>query len=139
MPMVGRPEIRRGSLTFVTRPSIVAPAGITILPFSVIGWVTLPWNGSPALLLNVASVVSSLTIRAVPAGTGALVWAASMVASNVQGNSIHFFIRHSYLKLLSNLTVDHAAGGGKPRCGHGEPAKISARLVSGRTVPELEI
>jgi hypothetical protein len=46
-------------------------------------------------LLNVASVVSSRTINAVPAGTGALVWAASMVVSKAQGKSIHFFIRTS--------------------------------------------
>src|ERR1700683_2748014 len=68
--MVGLPEMRRGSLTLVTRPSTVDPAGINVAPFTMTGWLTFPWKGSPTRLLKVARVVSSRTIRAVPAGTG---------------------------------------------------------------------
>jgi len=49
-------------------------------------------------LLKVARVVSSLTIRAVPAGTGELVCAAAIAAtSKRQGRTIHFFILSSGL------------------------------------------
>ena len=92
IPIVGLPEMRRGSLTLVTRPSTVAPAGINVWPFTSTGCVMLPRKGSPGRLLKVASVVSRRTIRAVPAGTGVFVWAASTVASRVQGNNIHFFM-----------------------------------------------
>jgi hypothetical protein len=37
-------------------------------------------------------MLAAQTIKAVPAGTGPLVWAASIVASSVQGKSIHVFI-----------------------------------------------
>src|SRR5216684_3350142 len=93
IPMVGLPEMRRGSFTLVTRPSTMAPAGIRVLPFSTTACVSCPRKGSPALLLKVASVVSSLTINAVPAGTGELVCAAAIAASNTrQTSTVHFFI-----------------------------------------------
>ena len=49
MPIVGLPEMRRGSLTLVTRPSTVAPAGISVCPLSTTGWVRRPRKGSPTL------------------------------------------------------------------------------------------
>src|SRR5580704_16555853 len=109
--IVGLPEMRRGSATLVTRPSILAPAGITVLPLRTTGCVKLPWNGSPGLLLKVARVVSSLTIRAVPAGTGVLLWAAAMVAtSRMQGRTVRIFMTPPLLDtlniLVSTLTVD---------------------------------
>src|ERR1700757_589878 len=84
--------MRRGPLTLVTRPSTVAPTGITVWPLTTTGCVTLPRKGSPTLLLKVARVVSRRTIRAVPAGTGTGVWAASIVASSEQGSNIHVFM-----------------------------------------------
>jgi hypothetical protein len=56
-------------------------------------------------VLKVARVVSSRTIRAVPAGTGVLVWAASMPAkSRITGRAIHFFIGN-LLKVQNNILV----------------------------------
>src|ERR1700719_1870855 len=77
IPMVGLPEMRRGSLTLVTRPSTVAPTGISVLPLTTTACVTFAWKGSPTRLLKVARVVSRRTMRAVPAGTGALVCAVT--------------------------------------------------------------
>src|ERR1700680_3852974 len=68
--MVGLPEMRRGSLTLVTRPSTVEPTGITVAPLTTTGWVTFAWKGAPRRCLKVRRVVSSCTMRAVPAGTG---------------------------------------------------------------------
>src|SRR3982074_2455298 len=68
MAMVGLPAMRRGSFAFVTRPSTVAPMGITVLPSTTTGAVTLAENGSPAFELKVASVVSSFILTAVPVG-----------------------------------------------------------------------
>src|ERR1044071_2492258 len=110
IPIVGLPEMRRGSLTFVTRPSTLAPAGIKVCPFTTTGCVTLARKGSPALLLNVASVVSSRTINAVPAGTGPFVCAANTVASNVQGNNIHFFMGPPKLELAFDCSPEGTGG-----------------------------
>src|ERR1700722_20870653 len=68
MAMVGRPAMRRDSLAFVTRPSTVAPIGITVLPLITTGSVTRAEKGSPAFELKVASVVSSFILTAVPVG-----------------------------------------------------------------------
>ncbi len=68
MAMVGLPAMRRGSFALVTRPSTVAPMGITVLPSTTTGAVTLAENGSPAFELKVASVVSSFILTAVPVG-----------------------------------------------------------------------
>src|SRR6478609_246766 len=118
IPMVGLPEMRRGSLTFVTRPSTLAPTGIKVWPFTTTGCVMLARKGSPGLLLNVASVVSSRTINAVPAGTGAFVCAASMVASNV-----HFFMGPPKTRDL-HLTVVQSGTADKRRAVHGEPPEV---------------
>src|SRR5579864_2011687 len=93
--MVGLPEIRRGSLILVTRPSTVDPIGIRVVPLTTTGWVIFAWKGSPTRLLKVARVVSSRTIRAVPAGTGTpagtamgagtTVWALAAGASGWSG------------------------------------------------------
>src|SRR5262249_190439 len=85
--------MRRGSFTLVTRPSTLAPTGITVFPSTITAWVNCAWNGSPGLLLKVPRVVSTRTIREVPAGTAELVWAASIAAkSSMQGRTIHFFM-----------------------------------------------
>src|SRR4051794_12726054 len=138
MPRVGFPEMRRGSLTLVTRPSTMAPAGITVLPSTTTGCVMRARKGSPTLLLKVARVVSSLTIRAVPAGTGAGVWATSVAASNAQGNSIHVFMRTSKIrKLLS--TVAQVWRGDKRRSVHREPAEIRGCQDGRMDTPNVEI
>src|SRR5262249_22679643 len=54
--------------------------------------VTRPENGSPLLLEKVASVFSSFTFRAVPAGKDMLVCAVATVASNVTQRSIVSFL-----------------------------------------------
>jgi len=79
--MVGLPAMRRGSLDFVTRPSMVVPIGITVLPSIRTGSVTLAENGSPVFELKVASVVSSFILTAVPVGSA--VCAQAKVASRM--------------------------------------------------------
>src|SRR6478752_6595674 len=138
IPMVGLPEMRRGSLTFVTRPSTLAPTGIKVCPFTTTGCVMLARKGSPALLLNVASVVSSRTINAVPAGTGAFVCAASMVASSVQGNNIHFFMGPPKTRDL-HLTVVQSGTADKRRAVHGEPPEVRGERIGRMDNPNLEL
>src|SRR5208337_1674877 len=128
IPIVGLPEIRRGSLNLVTRPSTVAPAGMTVLPSTTTGCVRLPRNGSPTRLLKVASVVSSRTISAVPAGTGplgGLVWATNIVPSRMQtSSSSHFFMEYLPRNPDVLLTLDPARGRNKRQSVHGEPAEL---------------
>src|SRR5277367_5351267 len=52
--MLGFPEMRRGSLTLVTRPSTVAPTGIRVLPLTTIAWVIFPFQGkiTQAIVVN---------------------------------------------------------------------------------------
>src|SRR5271166_2785013 len=126
--MVGRPEMRRGSLTLVTRPSTIAPAGTSVWPFTITGCARLARKGSPALLLKLASVVSSRTINAVPEGTagpplgaGALVWAATMTAIKIQGINISCLIGTSRELLL---TLDQVPGRDKRLTVHREPAEV---------------
>jgi len=78
------------------------------------------------LLLNVARVVSSRTIKAVPDGTEGLVWAASSEARRVQGKSIHVFTGTSHdLKLP--LTLVQVLRADKHQTVHREPAEIRGR------------
>src|SRR5258708_40139948 len=70
MAIVGLPAMRRGSFALVTRPSTVAPMGITVLPSTTTGAVTLAEDGSPAFELQVARVVSSFILTAVAVGRG---------------------------------------------------------------------
>src|SRR5436190_23518186 len=109
--MVGLPAMRRGSFTFVTRPSTVAPVGITVLPPRTTGSVTRPVNGSPPLLENVERVFSSFTLTTVPAGSEGLVSATTMVAANnTESSAANFFILSPKLFLLIlNLTVKHCS------------------------------
>ena len=91
------------------------------------------------LLLKVARVVSRRTIRAVPAGTGAGLWAASIVASNEQGSSIHAFMGTSKIRSFL-LTLDQVCRGYKRRTVHGEPAEIRGqRGWPNGQVPDAEI
>src|ERR1035438_80795 len=127
--------MRRGSLTLVTRPSTVDPKGISVLPLTTTGLVTFPWKGSPTRLLKVARVVSSRTIRAVPAGTGEPVWAASVAAkSRMQGRAIHFFIvpPQTSRALLYLLTLVQGRGGDPMRAGQGTSGDKGA-VDGGRT------
>src|SRR6266849_4961893 len=95
--MVGRPCILRGSATRPTVPCTVAPIGIIVFPASETGSVTRPENVSPCLLLNVASVFSSLILTAVPAGNDRFVSAhaeeapSESIATSATDNS--FFIQ----------------------------------------------
>src|SRR5208282_730057 len=140
MPILGLPEIRRGSLTFVTRPSTIAPAGMRVWPLSTTGWLRLPRKGSPGLLLNVARVVSSRTIKAVPAGTGVAVCAAIIVGSSraassrTQGRAINFFeiirvviVPPSKNPQISLLTLDQVAVRDKRQAVQVEPLEIRGR------------
>src|SRR5208337_676446 len=85
-------------------------------------------NGSPTRLLKVASVVSSRTISAVPAGTGplgGLVWATNIVPSRMQtSSSSHFFMEYLPRNPDVLLTLDPARGRNKRQSVHGEPAEI---------------
>ncbi len=60
--------MRRGSVVLVTRPSTVAPTGITVLPSSTTGSVTRAEKASPVFELKVVRVVSSFILTAVPVG-----------------------------------------------------------------------
>src|SRR5229473_5595386 len=67
--------------------------GITVLPSITTASVTRPENGSPDLLLKVASVFSSFTLSAVPAGSARLVCATAMPAiSNKQNRPAKLFL-----------------------------------------------
>src|SRR6266571_2960889 len=140
--MVGLPEMRRGSLTLVTRPSTVAPTGIKVLPLTTTACVTLAWKGSPTRLLKVARVVSSRTIRAVPAGTGVLVWAASDAASNsTRGRAIHFFMGSPQLnpENILPLTLVFVDGCDNMLAGQGTIGDKSTAALAGWTVPKTGI
>src|ERR1035438_9199564 len=89
--MVGLPSIRRGSVDLVTRPSTVAPTGITVLPPNITGSVTRAEKGSPALELKVASVVSSFILTAVPVGREVCA-AEKTVARNKLARTTSFFM-----------------------------------------------
>src|SRR5215467_7390740 len=93
-PIVGLPLIRRGPLSFVTRPSITVPAGINCFPSTTTGSASFPWNGSPTLMLKVEIVVCNVTFNGVPSGTeGALVCAHTDTAINsVPAIANSFFI-----------------------------------------------
>ena len=91
--MVGLPEIRRGSLTLVTRPSTVAPTGINVVPLTTTACVTLAWKWIADL--GAESCESSIEPhhQGCACGHGRLVWAASMPAkSRITGRAIHFFM-----------------------------------------------
>src|SRR3974390_2029377 len=138
--MVGLPEMRRGSLTLVTRPSTVDPTGMTVFPLITTAWVIFPWKGSPTRLLNVASVVSSRTIRAVPAGTGALVWAATLAAiSSRPGNRILFFMVPP--EILGPSLSDNSRSAIKSRqyaAGQGNQRRQGRSAVARWPVPDPE-
>src|SRR5262252_7909055 len=88
--MVGLPATRRGSLALVTRPCTVVPIGITVFPSITTASVTLAENGSPAVLLDVASVFSSFILRAVPVGKE--VCATARVANIARANTKLIFL-----------------------------------------------
>ena len=92
MAMVGLPAMRRGSFALVTRPSTVAPMGITVLPSITTGSVTLAENGSPAFELKVASVVSSFILTAVPVGRAVCAHAKLAIRMNDVSESVFFML-----------------------------------------------
>jgi hypothetical protein len=96
MAMVGLPAMRRGSFVLVTRPSTVAPMGITVFPSITTGSVTLAENGSPAFELKVASVVSSFILTAVPVGRAVCAQAKLPITRSDANES--FFHVESYLQ-----------------------------------------
>src|SRR5260370_10532103 len=92
MAMVGLPAIRRGSFVFVTRLSTVEPMGITVLPSTTIGSVTLAENGSPDFELKVASVVSSFILTAVPGGRAVCAHAKLAIRTSAVSESVFFML-----------------------------------------------
>ena len=101
--MVGLPAMRRGSFALVTRPSTVAPMGITVLPSITTGSVTRAENGSPAFELKVASVVSSFILTAVPVGRADCDQAKLAIRMSEVSKSA-FFSCKSYLPQFRHFT-----------------------------------
>src|SRR5450755_1382161 len=102
MAIVGLPAMRRGSLALVTRPSTVVPIGITVLPSNRTGSVTRAEKGSPAFELNVARVVSSFILTAVPAGKAAC--AEAKLASRISDVSDSVFLMFSFTSRIHLLS-----------------------------------
>src|SRR5580698_2916292 len=92
IPMVGRPEIRRGSLNWATLPCTVAPTGITVLPSSDTASVIRAENGSPVLLERVAILFSSLTVSDVPVGSEILFCAIAISDNNSTPSNVASFL-----------------------------------------------
>src|ERR1035441_6350502 len=104
MAMVGLPAMRRGSLAFVTRPSTVAPMGITVLPSTTTASVTLAENGSPAFELKVASVVSSFILTAVPVGRAVCAHAKLAIKMSDVSENVLFMLLLTSKKSIVSLS-----------------------------------
>ncbi len=111
------------------------------------GCVRLARNGSPGLLLKLARVVSSRTIKAVPEGTagpegvGELVWAATMAAISMQTTGMQRKII-SFLMGTSRelpLTLDQVPEQDKRLTVHGTSGGKGLEALSERAIPKGEI
>src|SRR5712692_10978940 len=105
--------------------------GITVLPSITTASVTRPENGSPDLLLKVASVFSSFTLSAVPAGRARLVCAkATPVINNKQNRPAKLFlILPPVYVLVSNFDCKTGSNRGQCPEATSEPAEARCRML----------